>query len=491
MQKIILISALCLLIYLPGFSYKKDIDVQLLSDIVSQKQDEIRDRILKDLMMRNIKTANNATFGTLYNMLDVLLTQKNKAIISRELIQQMANYGIAYKIADDFIKSKKPLHIGERGIDRQKQNEGLKLMINKGQSNAEVQNSTYLKNFKAEDKEYAKKANYILDYFYTKLGENKTLKDMGLFKRNYRFEVNYFTYEENQIALNAEMDSYLAALDLDAHGEQMKNVCKAGIKLGTGEIMAITVGEIKNILKLFNDAVEPYVDVSKFYNVYKLGKIIQQYVILNLSDQEKLSSVFKDFSIDVESIILSLEDAFVNKRTPIAKHKVGIIPFFTIGLNTGIFWGDSNKYYYDESSSTYSNLRVLGFASEKIGFKFIFRDFKYTRSFKPDEWFLYRGKYRRWAAPQKQKLVAKTYGMLYGSGILYNIVDAKTNKKFNNYIAGAGCGITFFNDLDVNLSIAFPLSQKDNLQTIADKGFINFGFDVPILTYLQALTNKK
>jgi len=81
--------------------------------------------------------------------------------------------------------------------------------------------------------------------------------------------------------------------------------------------------------------------------------------------------------------------------------------------------------------------------------------------------------------------------MIYGSGILYNIVDLKSETNFNYAITGAALGLEFFNGLEFNLGYAMPLVSKNNIGEMLDKGFINIGFDIPIFEYLKAAKNKR
>ena len=52
---------------------------------------------------------------------------------------------------------------------------------------------------------------------------------------------------------------------------------------------------------------------------------------------------------------------------------------------------------------------------------------------------------------------------------------------------GAGFGVEFFNGLQFNVSYAVPVVAQEAFKDIDKKAFINFGFDIPIFTYLKEL----
>ena len=239
---------------------------------------------------------------------------------------------------------------------------------------------------------------------------------------------------------------------------------------------------------LFNDAISTFREqIGQNNFIATIGDIISKYVIFDIrdDDQEKVY----DFKIDVEAIILTFEDKFYAANiSSIRNHKIGIKPFFTIGLNYGYFVNQNNTFNFDNTSK---NLTQIALAGEKFGVKFIFSDFKYTRSHPPLEWYKYRGKYRRWKNPVAKPLINNVYGMIYGSGLLYNIVDLKSETNFKYAITGAALGLEFFNGLEFNLGYAMPIIPKDNIGQMLNKGFINIGFDIPIFEYLKAAREKR
>jgi len=227
--------------------------------------------------------------------------------------------------------------------------------------------------------------------------------------------------------------------------------------------------------------------IGKNSFIATIGDLITKYVIFDASENEAKERVY-NFKIDVEAIVLAFEDKFYHVEiSSIRKHFIGIKPFLTIGFNYGYFTNQTNEFIVD---NTTKSLNQIALAGEKIGLKFTLFDFKYSHSFAPLEWYEYRGSYRQWTAPQAKPLINNIYGFIYGSGLIYNIVNLKTEKNFNSMITGIGFGIEFFNGLETNLSYAIPLTAKDNFKEMNKKSLINFGVDIPIFEYLRAARAK-
>lgn len=190
--------------------------------------------------------------------------------------------------------------------------------------------------------------------------------------------------------------------------------------------------------------------------------------------------------IDIESLISSIDQKFSpnNKKG----RGVYVSPFLSLGTNYASFLG-TNTLATVGSGDTKS-LANLYFASEKIGIKWKIWNWKYTRSFGTGENFKYyncSGKSRYWLRPQPKPMINDIHLFAYGSGLLYNIANLKSTENFNYAIAGGGLGMTFFNGLTANVSLACPITGNE---FYSDNIFFNFGFDIPIVEYIAALKKK-
>ncbi|MBK8531080.1 MAG: hypothetical protein IPL64_04205 [Flavobacteriales bacterium] len=84
------------------------IDKELLSGIVQAKQEEIKARFMGDLVRKNIRTTNNTTYNTLYDLVDVLLTEKNSTRMTEAIVHKVADYGVTYMATWYFIAKEGP-----------------------------------------------------------------------------------------------------------------------------------------------------------------------------------------------------------------------------------------------------------------------------------------------------------------------------------------------------------------------------------------------
>lgn len=190
--------------------------------------------------------------------------------------------------------------------------------------------------------------------------------------------------------------------------------------------------------------------------------------------------------IDIESLISAINQKFsqINRKGL----GVYVLPFFSLGTNYASFT-ETNSLTSDATGATKS-LSNLYFASEKIGMKWKIWNWKYTHSFGAGESYRYynfKSTTRYWMRPQPKTTVSDIHLFAYGSGLLYNIANLKSNDTFNYAIAGAGFGITFFNGLTANFSLACPFTDN---KFLTRNNFLNLGFDIPIVEYIAGLSKK-
>jgi hypothetical protein len=190
--------------------------------------------------------------------------------------------------------------------------------------------------------------------------------------------------------------------------------------------------------------------------------------------------------IDIESLISAINQKF----SPTNKKGLGVyvLPFLSIGTNYASFTG-SNTLTTDATGAAKS-LSNLYFASEKIGIKWKIWNWQYTHSFGAGENFRYynsKKTSRYWLRPQPKPTVSDIHLFAYGSGLLYNIANLKSTDNFNYAIAGAGIGMTFFNGLTANFSVACPFTDN---KFYSNNTFLNLGFDIPIVEYIAGLRKR-
>lgn len=202
-------------------------------------------------------------------------------------------------------------------------------------------------------------------------------------------------------------------------------------------------------------------------------KFVKDYSVIEKNNNNK-----EVLSFNVESFLYKLQTIkpYSNKRLSF---------LFTVGVNNAMF---SKDLELPDSSIT----RNLSFVGEKIGFKYKIKDWAFSRTRNPGETFQIFGKnsnpYIR-NVPPSEPIISNWHLVAYGSGILYNLVNTKTQKEFNMPIIGIGSGLTFFNGLDFNISWGVPIMA--NRPISSENGFWNIGFDIQFIEYYNRLTEKR
>ncbi|PSG87063.1 hypothetical protein C7H61_13210 [Mesoflavibacter zeaxanthinifaciens subsp. sabulilitoris] len=508
-------------------------DVDLVSELVRQKQIEIKQRVLKNLVVKNIKTTNYTTYNTMYNLINILTTEKNKTVMTQDLVSEISNYSINYVLANFFINEYSKESImdfykdgylnseagGSALIPLYKDNlssiiykekdfasysmygnadfigevnyySSTNDLIHQNQVRQEFNNSNSLTIV----------SNYIIDELFIRLCN----KDIAIFKSNGLFlKKNLDTrfssglndnYNNIDIKLkdtiDKELDNFINELSSTTkavntiYNEMFDLINQSSFDIS--DLSQIKKDDIQQLFNFFSFSLQGFKEeIGGNSFLSRIGELINKYVIYISYDGDE-EMVFKSFKIDVEAIILSFESEFYEKEiTSLKKNLIGIKPFFIIGLNYGSFASSNTSIINNEDNGTISD---LAYVSEKMGLKFVLFDFDYTHSQKPMQWYKYRGKYRRWLEPTKDPLIDDIYLSIYGSGILYNVVDLKSQDNFDFAMVGVGAGVTFFNKLELNISYSVPIIDKS---LSYDNAMINIGFDIPIFEYLRALKNKE
>lgn len=191
-------------------------------------------------------------------------------------------------------------------------------------------------------------------------------------------------------------------------------------------------------------------------------------IVNNVKKYTEITPDSSSINVDVEQIIVDLYDRYGNNSKAI------IVPYFSIGLNQAYPINRSIRL------SPTDSLNNFGFAGEKIGIKI-----------RPPRW-NFKSKYDQSLKTEfiqkREPFVSDMHFILYGSGLLYNLANAKTNQNFDGSLIGTSLGISFFNGLDFNAGIAFPIG-KGGFE--GENVMFNIGFDIKITEYIQGVREKR
>lgn len=208
--------------------------------------------------------------------------------------------------------------------------------------------------------------------------------------------------------------------------------------------------------------------------------------ILNklVNNTKRFISVGKDtserdiISIDIEGFLTSIQKTPYNKWRWLEFN-------FTLGANYAFFPRDS----FIVDSSRLQNFAYFG---EKLGFKFKLYDWEYKRQFNKGDTYKYWGAYHKSIMRPQQPVVSNVHLLVFGSGILYNLIKSSNQQNFDRVIVGVGGGVTFFNNLDLNVSWGLPISVSPGENgKLLYNSFLNIGFDIQFIDYITALDKKR
>jgi len=185
-------------------------------------------------------------------------------------------------------------------------------------------------------------------------------------------------------------------------------------------------------------------------------------------------------------------ESFIVKLQNIKPYKLSRWQFnLTVGVNNAYFQKD---LVMQDSSIT----RNLSYVSEKIGIKYKFFDRSFWKTRNPGETYMmktlrhpFKGTSYVKNSPPIEPLISNMHALVYGSGLLYNLVNTKTNKEFNMPMVGTGIGLTFYNALDFNICYGVPIFPNSDFQKSINNNFINIGFDIQFLEYYNRLQEKR
>ncbi|WP_282042490.1 hypothetical protein [Winogradskyella flava] len=541
-----------------SFVQRGTIDTELLTALIQQKQEEVKQRVFRNTIIRQFnhssytKRLNNfTTYSYLYSLMDVLTSGKNKTVMTKQIVERSAEFAAVYGIillANSSLNESAKVQFtpGDRGamipmesvkdfniridmcLDILLKNEST--LLEKFKFKETLTNNKYYQSWYISDNTYLKalKSNDGADADFW-MNERRILKDkIDKFIEYYEAIENVAEIIGNNYALKTELKTIKDAF-FEGTQEDFSDVL-ADIE----ERLATTIPDdlkqdLLNIKSYLDDKTEVFGQLYNFYKDLEKSRFkdftmtkaqynAMKYILLEFIDLARNQYVNNDvissilefmleytlieyttdngismleeqaealprnakgyLYLDVPSLITAIDANLGSvKRKGILNY---VTPFFSIGTNYASFDNDNALMVDGEE------INDLYFASEKLGLKWKVWNWKYTHSFEAGETFNYYGyKKRKWNRPQQEPLLSDLYVMAYGSGLLYNLVDLKSQDGFDYAVFGAGIGITFFNGLSLNVSYASPLVDKQ-----LDNGFFNVGFDIPIIDYISALSKK-
>lgn len=529
---------------------KADINTEVLTAVIQQKQKEIKQRVLKNSVIRVFRKNdytqdfnNFASYHYLYNVMDALTTNTSKTTITKSVVENSSEFAIVFAAA---------LYAQEKMGEK---NYGMftnKAQYGKGSGKASAELKISPSNMEAAqtkivakpdnlvnklgvasevdfDDDAVKNTNLLIDLCYDIIIQDRTWTDSFQFKDDpykddeirkwYESEYgNVFLYDLAQaIANDGENSPKATAL------KQMRADVEQIIKDVTPEAMAASthINDLKKFLvdlrknkyrdfsmtKLQFEGMKYVIDEflklakNKFSNdlvVSVIGNLLDNTTMEFVNDKgvpvnssKAATSDIGYLSINIESVISSLDAKFsVDNKHSVMTY---IRPMFSIGVNYMHFPNQNSLNSTDINTipTTTTSLPTVALATEKIGVEWLLFNWKYKRSHKAGDLFYYYRHQCVYENPVKQPLFSNLFVNAYAGGLLYNVVKLKSNENFNYALLGASAGLTFFNGLKLSIGAGQAVQKMNNLSFNKNNMYYNIGVDVPILDYLANLKSKK
>ena len=499
--------------------------------------------MLEDLIRGDITEKNFTTYNYIYNVINVITTEKNKTLATKKIVGRLTEYALIYGFTKYYINkfansSSISITLPSGATENITPSAILKNLLNteygRKSSNfvdlmsIDALNTNSFSSDKTnlvEDKEANNlRFNLLMDIVYDVLINDNTIKSRYLlsdkitnseFLTWYRNDNLYIRYTETKKAKNPDDIKRLIALRSDMASKFSAFIAAVDTTIDLGQLIENLAGKesgIEDLTKaqyeamraILRDAIAKLQNTTKNNSfVSKVTDFLLDYTLVEYKNENVDASGTKSILfVDIESLILVLDDKYQNpnkkssnvqnwwgfpSKYVIPWYWVKPKPFLKIGANYGQF-RKGNILVKDENGTQATELDNLYFASEKLGLRFTFLDPGYTHAFKEGETFKYHGYYTKWRRPQTIPTISRLHLEFYMSGLLYNLANLKTEKGFNYTIVGSNLGITFFNGLSFSAGVGYPINAKGDFK---QNRFFTAGFDIPIIEYLAALKNKK
>tara|TARA_R110000850_G_scaffold27341_17_gene77346 strand:- start:3940 stop:6027 length:2088 start_codon:yes stop_codon:yes gene_type:complete len=199
----------------------------------------------------------------------------------------------------------------------------------------------------------------------------------------------------------------------------------------------------------------------------------KDYVVINETEEGQEYIDFK-----VESFLTKLSDMPTESPPNISF-------LFDVGASTG--WFPFNSLPIDGEDP----VKNLSFIGEKIGLKFKFWDYGFSRRKSPGETYRIWGyDYIKTGVP-KEPVINNLFISIYGSGLLYNLFDVSTENEFDSIFLGGALGLGFFNNLDASVSYAVPQISNQSFGDSFQYGLVSINFDFRFNEYIEKLGEKR
>lgn len=492
---------------------KGNIDADVLNEIIQQKQEEVFMRLFQNIVVDYFDDDdpttglyNFPTYYGIYNIMSDITIGKSKTTASKAVINSMTEFAFMYSYVK-YYEAKvvaSAIKVGDKKrAEKLEENKLENIQIVRGKGDKDGGRTEV-------NKDRLLRLNFYMEAAFDVLANSEEMQEQFTFKHPitstemaewYKYygllnDTNYtemsFTDVDGTTRTLAELhknmkdslSDFLKCIKDKSLDKKILALCSISkTPLGLENITEDQVTVVKLFLNEFANKSDFLFDRNV---VKQLFNLLVENTHFGTDDVGKVNEVY----VDIESLILSLDKEFVNKqKSSSVSARLFFInprPFITIGTSMATFIDNSNRLDKNDSGQLIP-MKNVSLATEKIGFRVTLYDRGYTSSFSPGETYKWHGRNYTWSTPQKRPLVYSVYYNIYASGLLYNVLNVKTNKNFDYGFIGSNLGMKFFNGLELSAGVACIWDGGLESRNV----FAKFDFDVPIVDYLMALKKKK
>jgi hypothetical protein len=481
------------------------INTDVLTDILQEKQHEVRDRIFRNIIIKQFNSGrgvmrNYATYYFLHSTMNDILNGQSHTEISRSVLRNATEFAYVFGLAlySDSARFKDLLSRPENGRIKlpadsvvKRFNEAMdisfELLLNRQSFRKHhifTQDTTdeFFMVWYNSESQYRRKIMNIDRWYLPKLLLNPRREDSArVTAKAARIASTLAQLETgNGLADMPPSDSMNRQQEIDF---QIRQLFRGGVAdpavsgLPTSDYQAIII-VLQEFTRFSRNKNGP---ISKLLDSYLKSIVLEENKdgitsTVNANNQVSRPTGKSIYYFDTEGFLKLLDEAFAGDSE---RRYVYFRPFLHLGINYATPLGPEPAVY---------------FASEKFGIMYKFLNPRYTHSFAPGEIYSYcpppkfgcRDRY--WNQPQEKPILSDYFVSVYASGFLYNIANLKSDGGFNYPLLGIGLGTTFFNGLTTSLNLAYPLAGRDVKPV---KPLLGVSVDIPVLDYISAAMKKK
>lgn len=212
---------------------KGSIDVELLSELIVSKQDELKQEIIKRGVIKELHQNNFASYAFAYSSLNDLMAITDKKSLSKKLLIYIEDFALVYGFTEFYLQASgkfgnKNLAALLKEIEKQNElnplasryfNEGSIKSKKLGVNSDLAWPKFYLKDFakysiKIKDGQEVSLTDLLVDFFYAVLKKNSNVSERGFLKIENYGDLSYLYSTYNKFLISGYTDNN-AAKNLD------------------------------------------------------------------------------------------------------------------------------------------------------------------------------------------------------------------------------------------------------------------------------------